>query len=1181
MNRRLLQLLLASAITVPLLLVPAATALATFAGANGEIAITYDDDASGEGRLAYVDPVANAVTRTFPSEWETRGVMAFDSTGTKLVTTASTSIGDDQGSCDYEEDYGDGAFALTVPFANPESAIPGACNTVESRWANFMEYGFGVTADDRVLWTYAVANADPLVAPDYFVATSGIQGGGTQGFATPGFFTSFAASPTDPTLAFSGRNITGVGPEVGLLAINPRSGATSVVLPMTMHAHYDALDVSPDGKWLLYWMTNLDDTDDSGIFARRIDTGDTSRLRTLPATFSDISAARFSPDGTQVAWLEPDASHDNSLMVAQLTTTDTSMSLHDERTLATPAGSVTRMAWRHVGGHVKGRVVLQSCGETSCRLEPLAEATITAAQPGRDPIATLTDADGRYDVQVGSGAWTITPSLRDAVFDPESRTATIGADGGTVSGMDFRTCGASPLEKAAQSRRRSTGRAGGGDKGSASIASDQPCPPDFEIDAVEVTQGVQASAWFAPGTVTVEGDTVPGGNYRKSESDVFRRATTLVTGKDTLVRVYAHVDGNEGASVKVPSMTVSAYVGGAKVGTLVMRRQPTKLDEDLDPDGARADVTRTWSFTVPPAITERSQVTFVAELTPQKGTECVRRGAKACTANNRWALAGVPFVRTKPLEVTLYPMTYLRRDAGGKVRSVTTSVKQMATKMEGSDLGQYAPIVPGDLRVRATSLTSLDTVIASTRWSQKHAGIRQTGVLADCHADQKCSEAVSSVLLLDLKRARGGGAQGDGLLVYPDPIDEHTAGYAKPEYRVAVAEPVLDTMAHEVLHLHGLFHASSGCNAPIAYPWADSRGSIVGWGIRNGSWYQTMSASDWYDVMSYCRTSNRTWLSNRHWNDLVAAWKTSSPARGRTAARRTQAGRAKAVKARAGIHVTAVLAQDGGDPYSTVDPVVARPTANDPRGTVVVTAYGAGNRRIASVRTTASPSEGGGVETVDVVLPVTSALRVTFARTGRPTAAIDSGRHAPTVRLTSPVTPRRVGPKAKLAVAWRMRDADRGTRLVAQVEASTNGGRTWTTVALTSASRAVLPAGSLPTTKRGLVRVTVTDGLRRASATSAKLVVTGRPPRITRVSPAKATVAAAKGASVTLHAYATDAQQRTLGTSSLRWLRGKRVIARGEYATLRFPKAGRYPVTLVATDSGGARSTLRYTVVVK
>jgi hypothetical protein len=162
-----------------------------------------------------------------------------------------------------------------------------------------------------------------------------------------------------------------------------------------------------------------------------------------------------------------------------------------------------------------------------------------------------------------------------------------------------------------------------------------------------------------------------------------------------------------------------------------------------------------------------------------------------------------------------------------------------------------------------------------------------------------------------------------------------------------------------------------------------------------------------------------------------------------------------------------------------------------------------------------------------------------------------------------------------------MRDADRGTRLVAQVEASTNGGRTWTTVALTSASRAVLPAGSLPTTKRGLVRVTVTDGLRRASATSAKLVVTGRPPRITRVSPAKATVAAAKGASVTLHAYATDAQQRTLGTSSLRWLRGKRVIARGEYATLRFPKAGRYPVTLVATDSGGARSTLHYTVVVK
>ena len=109
-----------------------------------------------------------------------------------------------------------------------------------------------------------------------------------------------------------------------------------------------------------------------------------------------------------------------------------------------------------------------------------------------------------------------------------------------------------------------------------------------------------------------------------------------------------------------------------------------------------------------------------------------------------------------------------------------------------------------------------------------------------------------------------------------------------------------------------------------------------------------------------------------------------------------------------------------------------------------------------------------------------------------PTVSSDHGaRPTPTVAATA----------APLAVAWHSADAD-GDTLMATVEVSSDGGRTWT-VAFGGPDHgsALLPASAFAKTRSAKVRVRVSDGFDQAVAVSPAFSAAGVPPDVAIVAP--------------------------------------------------------------------------------
>ena len=158
---------------------------------------------------------------------------------------------------------------------------------------------------------------------------------------------------------------------------------------------------------------------------------------------------------------------------------------------------------------------------------------------------------------------------------------------------------------------------------------------------------------------------------------------------------------------------------------------------------------------------------------------------------------------------------------------------------------------------------------------------------------------------------------------------------------------------------------------------------------------------------------------------------------------------------------------------------------------------------------------------------------------------------------------------ALLGTAISARDPD-GDPLTTVVEASSDRGVTWSTI-VTAGDPATIRALELPRTASGAgrLRVTVSDGFDRTTATSGPLTFKGAAPsiRIAQAPPKRIR----RGDDVTLTAViAHDAG------GTIRWLDGKRRIATGTTLSLGRLPAGRH--VLRATVSGVRSKPVRVTV---
>ena len=86
---------------------------------------------------------------------------------------------------------------------------------------------------------------------------------------------------------------------------------------------------------------------------------------------------------------------------------------------------------------ISGRVLETTCGEKSCKRKGLAGVTIRATGGPDGPGAATTGKDGRYELKLKDGTWTVTPRMAGRSFEKPSEVVALD---GSASDVDFQTC---------------------------------------------------------------------------------------------------------------------------------------------------------------------------------------------------------------------------------------------------------------------------------------------------------------------------------------------------------------------------------------------------------------------------------------------------------------------------------------------------------------------------------------------------------------------------------------------------------------------------------------------------------------------------------------------------------------------------------------------------------------------
>lgn len=743
---------------------------------------------------------------------------------------------------------------------------------------------------------------------------------------------------------------------------------------------------------------------------------------------------------------------------------------------------------------------------------------------------------------------------------------------------------------------------------------------DLTVTGIDVTQGIQREQALPPRPAA------PGGAVPYA-------GMPLVRNKKTHVRVFAVVATPAGATVEgaairlygrsaggtpLPGSPLATTIGGA-----LANGNPAQVSLGTLETGTPAA-----TFTLPPAWTQAGTIELEAKVAPP--TVLFGGATECCPDNDGYRLTGIPFTDTGFVNVSALLLTGSSQPFPGFPDEMLAAVQQTLPLADGElrTGGDYRAVVDvtpilnattwGDLFPNCVHFCSLpvDKDKFLIGYSENFdTGLSYCGTFA--FKNPNCPDVVMG--LVDSPDVAG-LSRGDAVL-----------------YRsrcVTNMRRPLTSIAHELVHGLGPYHASDGCggadNDQKADSWPNGWGGILGVGYdvrtrrvlytgdadanKDGAKNEGAPANSWLDFMSYCANVGcqqagcggevdvhskdtdesldlypfklwDSWISTKNWarlHDTLQVLKAF-----RLAATTTAAVRAAAeAPEQPGLSVRAVE-DDGAVVVTRVAPGPVRLTP-PLDGTTRLVLRDASGAMLAETLMTIESSEGHGGAALfydaDVPLGVAAVgmLPPELARIEIETDGVVRGgavRSAtpPTVQLGRP--PRRLGKRKTAVIRWRSADAD-GDRLTAMVDYSADDGATWRVVyAGPDAQRVRLPAGLFSASRTARLRVRVNDGFDEAVSVSDSFVAPGHRPSLRILSPGRGERYSTNDV-VFLEALTYDDGFASLA-GDVEWLDGRRPIATGSPASVANLRPGRHRIRAVVRDGNGrkARASVRIKVV--
>ena len=419
---------------------------------------------------------------------------------------------------------------------------------------------------------------------------------------------------------------------------------------------------------------------------------------------------------------------------------------------------------------------------------------------------------------------------------------------------------------------------------------------------------------------------------------------------------------------------------------------------------------------------------------------------------------------------------------------------------------------------------------------------------------------------------------------------------------VNAPEP-LASVAHELYHLFGRYHASAGCGAGVGISgsgtqptetWPpDQQGDLQSIGLAPAEAgypfpYEVIpdsaaEGSQWFDFLSYCQnvsdgdplTGNRNaWVSVHNWNAVLSEFGFSAGARDRLVHHAVPKG----PKVHS-LEVTASVQPGGATTIEDVVPVDAPLVTPKPSGYKLIATNAIG----ATVAQGPMEASYGHVDlrppypivTLTGVIPAAGATAVRIVADGTTIASRTESSHAPIARITRLPSFKRAG----ATLDWHASEVG-GATLDVEVDYSGDGGRTWHAIWIgANSGSAFVPARYLYRSSNARLRVVVNDGFRTASAISRRFRAPGAPPSVHITLPMSSGTKQSNAAPLVLSGQAFDDSSKVLSGKRLRWLLGGRLLGTGSEITATGLPAGRHRITLVATDRFGRRGSASIAVI--
>jgi hypothetical protein len=425
------------------------------------------------------------------------------------------------------------------------------------------------------------------------------------------------------------------------------------------------------------------------------------------------------------------------------------------------------------------------------------------------------------------------------------------------------------------------------------------------------------------------------------------------------------------------------------------------------------------------------------------------------------------------------------------------------------------------------------------------------------------------------------------------------APFARFEINEGSDTRALTVATHEFIHAFGILHADTVASDPLT---GETCGGGVGgfgeaWPPENTGRLQAAAFGRYdksgnrttdvdidtgtkegalFDLMSYCSTESTAWISPYNWTRVFNSLRGYKSKVGSRSTARDAGPRARATVAGQG-YVIGTVTPNGISIERIVpaDPGNEVPAA-EPGSPVQITALGASGQPVGTVGASVNAILDADTPVSTFIAPLPAGAAAVTAASGANTDRVERSK-PPTLKLLTPRSGTRVGGSSKsvLGVSWTAEDPDGGT-LDATVEYAPDGKSFKPVFTGPSRGRASVRGDLLSASRKGRIRVTVSDGFNQARAISGSIVADGRAPKATILAPQTRDKLSADGQSV-LSGQALDDTGRELSGKSLTWFAGSKRLGTGKVLRAALP-AGSVRLRLVARDTRGRTTTTGRTV---